>query len=102
MSIKILFGSVFGVYALIVSMSIWLSKHMGKKNCHPQTDEIVYKDLCVKEHEKNEDAHIHITTIVTQAEARTEAKFVELKKDMRLGFEEVKTVIKEIATMKTK
>ena len=73
-----------------------LYKHAQSKGRHPNSEDLVYADVCEKEGEKNDLAHQHLKEGIDNAMARSEERHRELKADMKGGFTEIKTLIQAI------
>ena len=65
-----------------------LTKLFGNNN-------YVRKETCTAIQKANDDAHTNLEDCIEGAERRTTARFNELKTDMRLGFTEVKQLLRD-------
>lgn len=71
----------------------WFMKLLSK--LFSKNDSGVSKETCTAIHKANDEAHENLEDCIEGAEKRTTERFNELKADMRLGFTEVKQLIKD-------
>ncbi len=76
-------GLIVGVYA-------WLGKHAANKNRHPNSDNLVYKDVCEERGKTNDLEHQHLKEGIEQAIKRSDERHVEVKEDLT----EIKNLIR--------
>ncbi|HDZ62472.1 MAG TPA: hypothetical protein ENH40_04940 [Nitrospirae bacterium] len=74
-------------------MMEWLTKLLTK--LFGKNGMYVLKDTCMAIQKANDQAHDNLEDCIEGAERRTQEKFEELKTDMRLGFTEVKQLIRD-------
>ena len=78
------------ITGLIVGVYVWVGKHASKKNRHPCTDSLVYKDVCEERGKTNEMAHQYLKEGIEQAIKRSDERHIEIKEDLT----EIKELIK--------
>ncbi len=76
--------------ALIVGVYTCLGKHTSNKNRHPNSDSLVYKDVCDERGKNNDQAHEHLKEGIQQAITRSDERHAEVKEDLA----EIKALIK--------
>lgn len=82
-----IWGAIFVVYR-------WVGKHISDTERHPSKDNLVYLDVCNERGKANDTEHNHLKEGIQQAINRSDEQHQELKKDMKEGFTEIKTLIK--------
>lgn len=86
MDIKLIVA-ILGIFGAIIGVYVWVAKHIAQKKKHPCSDDLVFRDVC-------EERSGNLNDCIEGAERRTEERFKEVKEDMRRGFDEVKTLIR--------
>jgi len=86
-------GSIIGAYITIIGVYRWVARHMADSKKHPSTDEIVFEDVCIERGKANEQAHKYLKEGIEAAIARSDEQHIELKRDMKDGFSEIKKAI---------
>ncbi len=79
---------------LIIGVYVWVGKHISNSRKHPPSDKVVFKDVCEAREKTNEAAHEYLGEKIETAIKRSDEQHQELKTDMRAGFTEIKTLIK--------
>ncbi len=82
-----IWGAIFVVYR-------WVSKHISNSQKHPCKDDIVFEDVCTERGKANDQAHDHLKESIVAAITKSDEQHQELKVDMKEGFAEIKTLIK--------
>ncbi len=83
------------VSAPIIGLYAWFLKHVTSSNRHPKGTELVYSDVCGERGKANDQAHKNLKEGIEAAIARSDEKHKELKADMKTGFSEITTLIRE-------
>ena len=89
-------GGLAGAYLAIIGVYKWVSVHTSDKAKHPCSDDVVYSDVCEERGKNNSREHDHLKEGIDAAIARSDEQHVELKRDMRSGFSEIKSLIQGI------
>ena len=77
-----------GILLFIITGAIaWIACHITNSEKHPCKKDVVYKDVCEVKSKNLEDC---LENEVRESKER----YAELKEDMRLGFDEIKQLIK--------
>ncbi len=99
-------GTDAGVWTIFSSFILatagGLMKHVSAGKKHPckddivfkkEDDKIVYGSVCEERGKSNDQAHDHLRDGIEKAIQRSDEQHIELKKDMKEGFSEIKTLI---------
>lgn len=89
-------GSIVGAYVAIIGVYKFIAGHIGDKDKHPCSDDVVYSDVWEEREKANTMEHQHLKEGIDAAIARSDEQHVELKKNMQDGFTEIKTLIRSI------
>jgi len=87
-------GILAAVWGAIFVVYCWVGKHISSSEKHPSKGSLVYQDVCKERGKANETSHNHLKEGIQQAIARSDERHIELKKEMKEGFTEIKTLIK--------
>ena len=68
-------GLIVGVYA-------WLGKHAANKDRHPNSDNLVYKDVCEERGKTNDLEHKYLRESIDHATKRSDEHHAEVKEDL--------------------
>ena len=82
------------VAAPLIGLYGWLIRHVSGPNRHPKADDMVYDDVCIERGKANVEAHKNLKEGIEAAIARSDEQHVELKADMKTGFNEIKDLIR--------
>jgi len=86
---------IWGLFGTaIIGLYGWVAKHTTSSKKHACTDDLVYEDVCDERGKANEAAHDHLKEGIAAAIHRSDEQHIELKADMREGFSEIKTLIR--------
>lgn len=75
-------GASVGVGSAIIGVYVWVSRHISDSSRHPQTKDIVYKDVCNERDRQNTAYHRHLEQLITSNLKRSDEKHAELKEYM--------------------
>ena len=83
------------VAAPLIGLYGWLIRHVSGPNRHAKADDLVFTDVCAERGNANTEAHKNLKEGIEAAIARSDEKHIELKADMKIGFSEIKDLIRE-------
>ena len=84
-----------GAILSLLGGTIWaLNRHTSNSKKHACADNLVFDDVCEERGKANDMVHRHLKEGIEQAIARSDEQHVELKADMRTGFDKLETLIK--------
>jgi len=87
-------GAATAIGTAIIGVYVWVGKHISNNKRHTSSDELVFEDVCTERGKANEAAHNHLKEGIENAIKRSDQQHIELKDDMRTGFSEIKSLIK--------
>jgi hypothetical protein len=87
-------GAALGIGTLIIGVYVWVAKHIANSKKHPCKDDIVFENVCAERGKANEAAHEFLKKWIEAAIIKSDKQHIELKSDMKAGFMEIKTLIK--------
>lgn len=91
---KAIIGAAIGIGTAIIGVYVWVGKHISNGKKHACSDEVVFKDVCGVRGEANTKEHEHLKEGIETAIARSDEQHIELKTDMRHGFDKIENLIK--------
>lgn len=86
-------GAAIGIGTSIIGVYVWVARHIANSKKHPCKNDIVFEDVCIERGKANEQAHDYLREGIQAAIAKSDEQHTELKKDMKEGFTEIKTLI---------
>lgn len=87
-------GAAIGIGTSIIGVYVWVARHIANSKKHPCKDDIVFGNVCDARGKANEQAHEYLQKGIEAAIAKSDEQHVELKRDVKDGFTELKTLIR--------
>ena len=78
----------------VIGLFGWFAKHTTNVKKHACTEDLVFSDVCKEKGRSNELAHSHLGNSIEAAIRKSDEQHKELKTDMRDGFNEIKSLIR--------
>ena len=86
-----LIGSIVAVF---LALSGWMAKHITNSRKHPNQEDLVFGDVCKERGKANDQSHLHLKEGIEKAIIHSNEQHIELKKDMKDGFNRVENLIR--------